>query len=240
MTTSAAAPRSAACGLDGVHLSWDLLATQVGRPTTAPAGLPEIVARTAEVVQATSLPVLVDLGNAAADVHSRAALAHTVQVLEEAGATGVYLDDVVTGERSSGPGPADADDVTARVRTAVRARRDPDFLIGARTTVRAEGGLIDSVDRARACVGAGADLIVVEAPNSDTAYTVFREALSVPLLATTTTTTTTTTVAGSDPTSVPPLTVPQLATFGMDVVIHPVTPAAGTGDRHRPWRPGPA
>ncbi|WP_224401751.1 isocitrate lyase/phosphoenolpyruvate mutase family protein [Pseudonocardia sp. ICBG1034] len=205
VTTTAAARQVAALGLDGVHV------------TAATAGAEEPVALTARIVRATPLPVLVDLGGAGGD--------DDVARFEAAGASGVHLDD-------TDPTDHAADDVAARVRAAVRARRDPDLLIGVRTTAGAAGGLIETIDRARACVGAGADVIVVEAPASRTAYTVLREALAVPLLVTATT------VTGGDPTPVLLPTVTQLAALGMDVVIHPVTgpraPAATDRGRRDP------
>ncbi|GAA4971932.1 isocitrate lyase/phosphoenolpyruvate mutase family protein [Pseudonocardia tropica] len=201
VTTTAAARQVAALGLDGVHV------------TAATAGAEEPVALTARIVRATPLPVLVDLGGAGD--------ADDVARFEAAGASGVHLDD-------TGPTDHAAVDVAVRVRAAVRARRDPDLLIGVRTA-GAACGLSETIDRARACVGAGADVIVVEAPVSRAAYTVLREALAVPLLVTATT------VTGGDPTPVLLPTVTQLAALGMDVVIHPVTgPRAPTAtDRGR-------
>ncbi|WP_226358404.1 MULTISPECIES: isocitrate lyase/phosphoenolpyruvate mutase family protein [unclassified Pseudonocardia] len=190
VTTAASARQIAAMGLDGVHVA----AADTGGQDAA-----ELVAR---IVRATPLPVLVDLGPTRD--------ADTVAHIAAAGASGVLLDD-------TSPDDGAAGDVETRVRTAVRARHDPALLIGVRTTTDRARGLVDTIDRARARLAAGADLVVVEAPASRATYPVLREALTAPLFVTATP------VTGGDPTSVLLPTVTQLAAFGMDAVIHPVT-----------------
>ncbi|BBG04970.1 MULTISPECIES: isocitrate lyase/phosphoenolpyruvate mutase family protein [Pseudonocardia] len=190
--TAAAAGRAAACGLDGVHLAWADL---------GPSG--EVVAG---IVRAMPLPVLVDLGGIA-DVE------RAVELLEVAGVSAILLDDLARPDPAGAAGPPPgSDDPVTRLAVALGARRDPDLLIGVRPAVRSTEGLIDAVDRARAQVAAGADLIVVGRPETEAGYTVLREALDIPLLVDAT---------ASDHS--PPPTPRRLAELGMDVVIHPVT-----------------
>lgn len=195
VTTAASARQIAAMGLDGVHVT----ATDTGGQDAA-----ELVAR---IVRATPLPVLVDLGPTGDT--------DTVAHIAAAGASGVLLDDTWPDDTS--PDGGAAGDVETCVRTAVGARHDPNLLIGVRTATDGARGLVDTIDRARAWLAGGADLIVVEAPASRATYAVLRDALTAPLLVTATP------VTGGDPTSVLLPTVTQLAAFGMDAVIHPVT-----------------
>ncbi|WP_060711002.1 isocitrate lyase/phosphoenolpyruvate mutase family protein [Pseudonocardia sp. HH130629-09] len=190
---------AAARGLDGVHLSWAALAAGAETPD-------ELAGHTARIARAAPLPVLVDVGPPDAGGDPRT----TVEAFERAGAAGIHVDDrPVAGD----PASSSTDDVVACIGAAAGARRDEHFLIGVRVVAPADGRLVDTIDRARACADAGADIVVVDEPETTASYLAFRAALDVPLLADT--------KAVQHGTGLP--TLDQLARIGMDAVIHPST-----------------
>jgi methylisocitrate lyase len=99
-----------------------------------------------------------------------------------------------------------------RVRAAVQARTDPDFVICARTDARAIEGLDAAIDRAKAYVDAGADMVFPEALRTESEFAAFREAVDVPLLANMT-------EFGTSPA----LTARRLENLGYNLVIWPVS-----------------
>ena len=93
-------------------------------------------------------------------------VARTVQTLEDAGVSGLHIEDQVNPKRCGhldGKAVVDLATSIKRIRAAVDARRDPNLLIMARTDVRAVDGLQAAIDRAKALVDAGADAIFPEA-----------------------------------------------------------------------------
>ena len=94
----------------------------------------------------------------------------TVQAYEQAGVAGIHLEDQVMPKKCghmSGKAVIPADEMVGKIRAAVEARRDPDFLLIARTDAAAVEGLDAALDRARAYADAGADVLFVEAPTSE-------------------------------------------------------------------------
>src|SRR4029077_14365151 len=94
---------------------------------------------------------------------------YTVQVLERAGANAIQIEDQVFPKRCghfSGKQVIAAEEMVAKIRAAVDARRSNDFLIVARTDARAEHGFQAAIDRAAQWIEAGADVTFVEAPES--------------------------------------------------------------------------
>ena len=142
-------------------------------------------------------------------------VARTVQVLEDAGVSGMHLEDQVNPKRCGHlDGKEVVDETTAlqRIRAAVEGRRDPDFLIMARTDIRGVEGLAAAVDRAKALVDAGADAIFPEAMESLEEFAAIRAAVDVPILANMT-------EFGKSEL----FTHQQLADVGVNIVIHPVS-----------------
>jgi len=142
-------------------------------------------------------------------------VARTVQGLEDAGLAGCHIEDQVNPKRCGHlDGKAVVDDDTAlkRIRAAVDGRRDPNFLIIARTDIRAVDGLTAAVDRAKALVDAGADAVFPEALTGAEEFAAMRAAVDVPLLANMT-------EFGKGEL----LTARQLEDIGMNIVIYPVT-----------------
>ena len=113
-------------------------------------------------------------------------VARSVQVLEDAGVAGLHLEDQVNPKRCGHlDGKQVVDETTAvkRIRAAVKARRDPDFLIMARTDIRGVEDLPATIDRLKALVDAGADAVFPEALTSLDEFAAVRAAIDVPILA---------------------------------------------------------
>jgi methylisocitrate lyase len=113
-------------------------------------------------------------------------VARTIQTLEDAGLAGTHIEDQVNPKRCGhldGKQVVDEDTAIKRIRAAADARRDPNFLIMARTDIRAVEGLDAAIDRARALVDAGADAIFPEAMRTLDEFEAVRKAVDVPILA---------------------------------------------------------
>jgi methylisocitrate lyase len=113
-------------------------------------------------------------------------VARTIQTLEDAGLAGTHIEDQVNPKRCGhldGKAVVDEDTAAKRIRAAVDARRDPNFLIMARTDIRAVEGLDAAIDRAKALVDAGADAIFPEAMRDLAEFEAMASALDVPILA---------------------------------------------------------
>ena len=160
-----------------------LAAGWAGVPDIGLLGLTEFAEQTAVVARATSLPLLAD-----ADTGFGAAIhvERTVRLYEGAGLAGLHLEDQVLPKRCghlSGKAVVPAAEMVAKVRAAVAARRDPDFVIIGRTDARSVQGFAASVERAQRYLDAGADWIFPEALESIAEFAQFADCISVPLLA---------------------------------------------------------
>lgn len=134
-----------------------------GMPDQGFMGLHEIADHTARIRDAVEVPLIVDadtgFGNALNVVH-------TVRTLERAGADGIQLEDQVAPKRCghfSGKEVISTEEAVSKIKAAVDARRDPDFLIMARTDAAATHGFEAAVERAQKFAEAGADILFVEA-----------------------------------------------------------------------------
>jgi 2-methylisocitrate lyase-like PEP mutase family enzyme len=138
----------------------------LGLPDLGFISLPELAQQTSAIREAVELPVIVDADTGFGNpLHVR----HTVQVLERAGANAIQIEDQVFPKRCghfSGKQVIAAEEMTAKVRAAVDARRSQDFLVIARTDARAEHGFQAAIDRAALWIEAGADVTFFEAPES--------------------------------------------------------------------------
>jgi methylisocitrate lyase len=142
-------------------------------------------------------------------------VARTIQTLEDAGLAGMHIEDQVNPKRCGhldGKQVVDADTAIKRIRAAVDARRDANFLVMARTDIRAVDGLDAAVTRAKQLQDAGADAIFPEAMGSLAEFETIRAAVSVPILANMT-------EFGKGEL----YTVQQLEDVGMNLVIFPVS-----------------
>ena len=199
-------------GFDGVYVSGAVLAADLGLPDIGLTTLSEVTARAGSIARATDLPTLVDADTGFGEPMSAA---RTVAALEDAGLAGLHLEDQVNPKRC---GHLDGKDVVPtevmlkRLRAAVTAKRDPNFVICARTDARGIEGFDAAVDRAKAYADAGADLIFTEALTDLSEFEKFRKAVDTPLLANMT-------EFGKSEL----ITADQLRDVGYNVVIYPVT-----------------
>ncbi|NEA40294.1 methylisocitrate lyase [Streptomyces sp. SID11385] len=170
-------------GFEAAYLSGAVLAADLGLPDIGLTTVTEIAARAQQTTRATDLPVLIDADTGFGEPMNAA---RTVQLLEDAGLAGLHLEDQVNPKRCGhldGKSVVERDTMSRRVRAAVDARRDPDFLLMARTDARAIEGLDAAIDRAKAYIDAGADAIFPEALANEAEFEAFRKAVDVPLLA---------------------------------------------------------
>lgn len=141
--------------------------TFLGVPDIGILSLPELAAHVSAMRRVINLPLIVDadtgFGNA---VNVR----HTVRVLETAGADAIQLEDQKFPKRCghfAGKDVVSRQEMMGKIRAAVEARDDEDLVIIARTDAREELGIDEAVDRAGAYRDAGADVVFVEAPRSE-------------------------------------------------------------------------
>jgi 2-methylisocitrate lyase-like PEP mutase family enzyme len=138
----------------------------LGMPDLGFISLPELVQQTSAIRDAVDLPIVVDADTGFGNPLN---VRHTVQALERAGANAIQIEDQVFPKRCghfSGKQVIATEEMTAKVRAAVDARRSQDFLIIARTDARSEYGFQAAIDRAAKWIEAGADVTFVEAPES--------------------------------------------------------------------------
>jgi methylisocitrate lyase len=199
-------------GFDGVYISGAVLSADLGLPDIGLTTITEVAGRSQQIARVTDLPALVDADTGFGEPMN---VARSVQQLEDAGVAGLHIEDQVNPKRCGhldGKQVVDADTALKRVRAAVSARRDTNFLIMARTDIRAVEGLSATIDRAKALVDAGADAIFPEALDGEREFEAVRDAIDVPLLANMT-------EFGKGTL----LTRDQLESLGMNIVIYPVT-----------------
>jgi 2-methylisocitrate lyase-like PEP mutase family enzyme len=153
-----------------------------GMPDQGFMGLAEIADHTARIRDAVALPLIVDadtgFGNALNVVH-------TVRTLERAGADCIQLEDQVAPKRCghfSGKEVIATEEAVSKIKAAVDARRDPDFLIMARTDAAATHGFEAAVERAQKFAEAGADILFVEAVTQADEVRALPQRLSKPQL----------------------------------------------------------
>ncbi|MEU5049135.1 methylisocitrate lyase [Streptomyces sp. NPDC021096] len=170
-------------GFDAVYLSGAVLSADLGLPDIGLTTATEIAGRAQQITRVTDLPVLVDADTGFGEPMNTA---RTVQLMEDAGLAGLHLEDQVNPKRCGhldGKSVVPREEMVRRVRAAADARRDPDFLLMARTDARAVEGLPAAIDRAKAYVDAGADAVFPEALADEAEFEAFRKAVDVPLLA---------------------------------------------------------
>ena len=154
-------------GFQAVYLSGGALsAGWAGLPDIGLLTQTEFAGQAAVLARATSLPVLCDADTGFGEAIN---VERTIRLYEDAGVAGLHLEDQVLPKRCghlSGKALVDASTMASKVRAAVRARRDPAFVIIARTDARSVEGFDAAVGRAREYLAAGADMIFPEALES--------------------------------------------------------------------------
>lgn len=153
-----------------------------GIPDLGMTSLSDVLTDVRRITGATDLPLLVDADTGWGNAFN---ISRTVKEMSRAGAAGIHIEDQVQAKRCGHrPGKAivTLEEMTDRIKAAVDARTD-DFVIMARTDALAVEGMSSAIDRALACVEAGADMIFPEAIIELSQYQQFAEAVKVPILA---------------------------------------------------------
>jgi methylisocitrate lyase len=170
-------------GFDGVYISGAVLAADLGLPDIGLTTLTEVAGRAKQIARMTDLPAIVDADTGFGEPMN---VARTIQELEDAGLAGTHIEDQINPKRCGhldGKSVVDEDTAIKRIRAAADARRDENFLIMARTDIRAIEGLDAAIDRAKALVDAGADAVFPEAMRTLDEFEAMATALDVPILA---------------------------------------------------------
>jgi len=158
-------------------------AGSLGVPDLGITTMEDVLIDVRRITDITDLPVLVDIDTGWGGAFN---IARTIRSMIKHGAAAVHIEDQVQAKRCGHrPGKAivSKEEMVDRIKAAVDARTDRDFVIMARTDALAVEGLEAAIDRARACVEAGADMVFPEAITELAMYKKFAQAVNVPVLA---------------------------------------------------------
>ena len=172
-------------GFRALYLSGaGIAAASLGLPDLAISTLDDVLTDVRRITDSTDVPLLVDADTGFGS--SSFNIARTVKSLIKSGAGAMHIEDQVQAKRCGHrPGKAivSEEEMVDRIKAAVDARTDPDFVLMARTDALAVEGLQSAIDRACACVEAGADMIFPEAVTELGMYRQFAAVVEVPILA---------------------------------------------------------
>jgi methylisocitrate lyase len=173
-----------ASGFKALYISGGgVAAGSCGIPDLGITTMEDVLTDLRRITDVTTLPVLVDVDTGWGGAFN---IARTVRSMIKGGAAAIHIEDQVQQKRC-GHRPNKAivpqDEMVDRIKAAVDAKTDPDFVIMARTDAMAVEGMQSAIDRACACVEAGADMIFPEAMNELAQYREFVDAVKVPVLA---------------------------------------------------------
>jgi methylisocitrate lyase len=201
-------------GFRAIYLSGGgVAASSLGLPDLGISNLDDVLTDVRRITDACPLPLLVD-----ADTGFGASafnIARTVQSLIKFGAAAMHIEDQVGAKRCGhrpGKELVSRQEMVDRVRAAVDARTDPDFVVMARTDALAVEGLDAAIERARGYVEAGADMIFPEAITDLAMYRRFADAVGVPILANLT-----------EFGKTPLFTLDEIASAGVAIALYPLS-----------------
>lgn len=170
-------------GFGGVYISGAVIAADLGLPDIGLTTASEVTGRAQQIARMTDLPTLADADTGFGEVLN---LARTVQMFEDAGISAIHIEDQVNPKRCGhldGKAVVGDEQAQQRIASAVKARRDPNFQIFARTDIRGVEGLDAAIARAKLLQEAGADAIFAEAMASLEEFAAIRKAVDIPILA---------------------------------------------------------
>lgn len=173
-----------AIGHKALYLSGGgVAANSLGVPDLGISALHDVLVDVDRITYASDLPLLVDADTGFGGAFN---ISRTVRSLIRSGAAGMHIEDQVATKRCGHrPGKAivSQSEMVDRIKAAVDARTDPGFVIMARTDALAVEGIQSAMDRAAACVEAGADMVFPEAMRELDDYVQFKQIIKVPILA---------------------------------------------------------
>lgn len=200
-------------GFKAIYLSGGgVAAGSLGLPDLGISSLEDVLIDVRRITDAVDTPLLVDIDTGFGGAFN---IARSVKSIAKAGAAAVHIEDQVAAKRC-GHRPNKAivslDEMVDRIKAAVDAKPYDDFTVMARTDALAVEGLQSAIDRACACVEAGADMIFPEAMTELSMYKQFVDAVKVPVLANIT-----------EFGSTPLFTVDELASADVSMVLYPLS-----------------
>lgn len=200
-------------GFPAVYMTgFGTAASLLGRPDIGLLSGSEMVDHARRIAGGVAVPVVADADTGYGNPIN---VLRTVRDYERAGVAGIHIEDQVMPKRCghlTGKALVPADDMVAKVRAAVAARTDPDFVLIARTDARAVEGMGAALDRAARYLDAGADMLFVEAPeNEDEIALIARTFAGVPLL-----------FNWAEGGRTPPVDLPTLGELGFKLIIFPI------------------
>lgn len=212
-TTAYHARMAEASGFKSLYLSGGgVAAGSCGIPDLGITTMEDVLIDLRRITDITELPVLVDIDTGWGGAFN---ITRTVRSMIKAGAAAIHIEDQVQQKRC-GHRPNKAivsqAEMVDRIKAAVDARTDPEFVVMARTDALAVEGLQSAIDRAAACVEAGADMIFPEAITDLQMYQQFVEAVKVPVLANMT-----------EFGETPLFTTTELADVGVSIALYPLS-----------------
>jgi methylisocitrate lyase len=201
---------AAACGFKALYLSGGgVAANSLGVPDLGISTMDDVLIDIRRITDACSLPLLVDADTGWGGAFN---IARTVKSFIKQGAAGLHIEDQVGAKRCGhrpGKEVVSKEEMVDRIKAAVDARTDTAFVIMARTDALAVEGIESAIERAIACVEAGADMIFPEAMTELAMYRRFKDAVKVPVLANIT-----------EFGQTPLYTREELGSVGVDIVLH--------------------
>ena len=207
-----AALQAQRAGFNSLYLSGSGVAGSMGLPDLSVTTLTEVADSVRRIVQVSKLPLIVDADTGFGEAIN---VTRTVRVLESAGASAIHIEDQVLPKKCghlAGKVLVDPGEMILKIRAAVDARKNDDFVIITRTDARSVNGLSDAIERAKEYLENGADMIFTEALESKEEFAKFAREVKAPLLANMT-------EFGKSPL----LTVGELRQIGYKAVIFPLT-----------------
>ena len=173
-----------ATGFRALYLSGGgVAANSLGMPDLGISTMEDVLIDVRRITEASALPLLVDIDTGWGSAFN---IARTIRSMIKAGTGAVHIEDQVGAKRCGhrpGKELVTTDEMVDRIKAAVDAKTDAQFVLMARTDALANEGLDAAIERAQAYVAAGADMIFAEAVTELPQYTRFREAVGVPILA---------------------------------------------------------
>lgn len=171
-------------GFDGVYISGSVLSNDLGYPDIGLTTLTEVAQRGRQISRTTKLPSIIDADTGWGEAMN---VTRTIQEFIEMGLAGCHLEDQMNPKRCGhldNKSLISSDEMLKKIKAATKGKKlDENFLIIARTDARASEGLDKAIDRAKAYIDAGADMIFPEAMQNEKEFEAMRKAVQVPLLA---------------------------------------------------------
>ena len=199
-------------GYDGVYVSGGVMANDLGMPDIGLTTLHDVSTKSHQIARVTNLPTIIDIDTGFGEAMN---VSRTIETIEGLGVSGCHIEDQMNPKRCGhldNKELVSTEEMVKKIKAAVKARKDNNFQIIARTDANATEGLEKTITRAQAYVDAGADVVFPEALKDEKEFEEFRKKIKVYLLSNMT-------EFGKSKL----LTKEQLENLGYNIVIYPVT-----------------